>query len=510
MKLNRLIRIGLLAFAGLAHAGTCLAVEEEGKAKKANTENEKAKAPEKSSKPAEKKTKVVAIVGADIITVTRETIRGGTLLVEDGKIKAMGTAVEVPEGAEVIDASGKYLAPGFVALSISRVGFNESQDSSANHVDGLNPFDRNISLALGVGITSGCTNINRPSKDRGATNFAPEGEVFPYTERFPGFDPDAAEIAKLEPAEDRAFGKYVQVCKCCGLPILNTAPIEPTKPTPISTRNSLVLKMSYGSLKGMLIAENRILDVSAGSLTGALNQRNWREQFRLAREYLELQAKHERETASGKKTKPPRKPVSDDFLKLVKGEVALRVAADSQSDIREMLDLAKELDYKIAISGAAEAWTLADEFSEADASVIFAPRVRRRPVFGKEDQTGTWIEMPRVLEEAGVPFATTSLSNSISLGGLAGRDLTSLPLEAAFAVRGGASEREALASITIVPATILGLQDRIGSLEVGKDADILILNGQPLDYRTYVETAMVNGRVAYERAKARVLPVYEK
>jgi imidazolonepropionase-like amidohydrolase len=108
-----------------------------------------------------------------------------------------------------------------------------------------------------------------------------------------------------------------------------------------------------------------------------------------------------------------------------------------------------------------------------------------------------------------VPFAVSTLSSSISLNGLAGRDLTSLPLEAAFAVRGGASERKALAAITIAPAKLLGVDDRIGSVEVGKDADLLILNGPPLDYRTYVETALVNGRVAYRRGEARVLPVYD-
>ena len=94
--------------------------------------------------------------------------------------------------------------------------------------------------------------------------------------------------------------------------------------------------------------------------------------------------------------------------------------------------------------------------------------------------------------------------------GLAGRDLTSLPLEAAFAVRGGASEKTALASITLTPAKMLGMDDRIGSIEAGKDADILILSGSPLDYRTYVEQAIVNGHLCYDRAADRVYPVFER
>ncbi len=96
------------------------------------------------------------------------------------------------------------------------------------------------------------------------------------------------------------------------------------------------------------------------------------------------------------------------------------------------------------------------------------------------------------------------------MGGLAGRDLTSLPLEAAFAVRGGADERTALQALTIMPATMMGLQDRIGSIEKGKDADLLILNGPPLDYRTYVEQAIVAGKVAYDRGQDRVFPVFDR
>ena len=102
--------------------------------------------------------------------------------------------------------------------------------------------------------------------------------------------------------------------------------------------------------------------------------------------------------------------------------------------------------------------------------------------------------------------AVCPLSASVSLDGIPGRDLTSLALEAAFAVRGGCSEQTALAGLTIVPAKLLGLADRLGSIEEGKDADLLILDGQPLDYRTYVEKAVVGGKVYYDRARDRIYP----
>ena len=211
------------------------------------------------------------------------------------------------------------------------------------------------------------------------------------------------------------------------------------------------------------------------------------------------QAEHERAAANGKKQNPPKKPVSDELIKLVQGEIALRTSADSVSEMQSLIGLAEELDYRLVISGAGESWVIPNELAEADVSVILTPRRRRHPIFGAEDRTGTWIETSRVMEETGVEFAVQTLSSSISLNGLAGRDLTSLPLEAAFAVRGGASERKALEAITIAPARMLGLEDRLGSIEVGKDADLLLLNGPPLDYRTYVETAIVNGRAVYKQ-----------
>lgn len=475
-------------------------------AKKPSAQTEKSKPEEGKDGPSKKKD-LLAIVGADIVTVTRETIRGGTILIEDGKIKALGTSVTIPEGAKQIDASGKIITPGFVAIDMSRVGLRTSSDRNAKYQDGLDPFDRNVSLSLGVGITTGCIQIR--TGGGGRRSRAPE-TGFPVTERFPGLDPDEHELALLESPRERDIGEFVSTCPCCGLPILPTEPITPTRPSPITPQKNAVIKMSYGKLAGMLVTENAFLDVTPGALLGATNQRNWREQIAKARKYIEDQAAHEKATASGKKQQPPRKPVSDEILKLVKREIALRISANLVSDIRTQLQLAQELDYKLVVTDAAEAWVLPEEIAEAGAGVVITPRRRRSPEFGAETVTGTWIETPRVLEETGVPFAITPLSSSISLNGLAGRDLTSLPLEAAFAVRGGASERRALAAITIAPARMLGLEKRIGSLEVGKDADLLVLNGPPLDYRTYVETAIVNGRVAYERGKDRVLPVYER
>jgi imidazolonepropionase-like amidohydrolase len=174
--------------------------------------------------------------------------------------------------------------------------------------------------------------------------------------------------------------------------------------------------------------------------------------------------------------------------------------------MRDMIALAKELDYKLVLDGVQEAWLIPDELKKADVQVVLTPRNRRRPTPGKEETTGSSIETSGKLEHAGVPFAVAPLGTAVSLDGIAGRDLTSLMLEAAFAVRGGASEETALAALTITPARMLGLEKRIGSIEEGKDADLLILNGPPLDYRTVVDKAFVAGKVYYDRARTPIYP----
>lgn len=473
-------------------------------------ESPKTETPQKTEeKPATPKApkKVLAVVGGDIITVTKERIRKGTVLVEDGKIVQVGQNVEIPEGAEKIDATGKIVTPGFVAISMSGVGAS-FDGQSGNLADSLNPYDRNIQLSLGVGITSGV--IQRARVGGGPRRRRAPGEDFPEINRFPGFDPDEFEGSNFVSPEVVMFGDATPLCPCCNLPILPTEPITPVPPSPIVPVLSSVIKMSYQSLDGMVLQEQAFVELTPGALSGPVNQAAWRTQLTRGREYLKEQAAHEQAVREGKKVNPPRKPVSDEILSLLKRDIALRISGNRVSEIRDLAALAKEFNYRLVISGGIEAWVVPEELAEAGASVVISPRSRREARFGEEDRSGSWIELPRVLEEAGVPFAVQALADAPTLGGIVGRDLTGLPFDAAFAVRGGASEAKALASITIVPATMLGLQNRIGSIEVGKDADLLVLDGPPLDYRTYVEKAIVNGTVVYDRQADRVYPVFER
>lgn len=445
---------------------------------------------------------VTAIVGGDIYTVTKEVIRRGTILVQDGKILKVGQDIKVPEGATVIDAAGKIITPGFISMTTRGVGLDGTPSSGQKFADQLDPFDTNIKISLGVGITTACLQV---------TNSSSRSRRRAENELFVGLDPDIDRLEKTAVTFNVDFGDPdTALCECCGLPILPTDTIEQPTPEPIRPQKNAVIKMSAGRLDGMMVSDAVFYHLTPGALTGALNQHTWRANVRKARKYLEALAEHEKAKTKDPKAKAPKKPVSDELLALVQKKIALRISSDNLSAIRDNIALAKQLDYKVVIDGATEGWVVPDELAEAGISVIITPRRRRSARFALEDVTGSSIESSKIYEASGVPFGIAPLSSSISMNGLAGRDLTSLPLEAAFAVRGGCSEKTALEALTIVPARMLGMQDRIGSIEEGKDADLLILNGQPLDYRTYVETAIVNGHVAYQRNTDKIYPVYER
>lgn len=478
-----------------------------------------------------KASEILAITGADIHTVTNGIVRQGTILIEDGKIKDIGINVEVPKGAKVIDATGKIISPGFVAISMRRIAVRGTPTGKNKIADELDPFDQNMKYALGVGITTGCIEMSAGGGRGGFRSPESPLNIGEPAEIFPGLEQPTEELLTEKMLD---YGDLnTALCPCCGLPVLPTEPIFPARPSTAKPRTMAVVKMAYGNVGSMLTKESVFYNPAPGALNGALNRHNWRLEIIKAQKAIKAEAEAAKASSSKSKTsatakatasksttkpktastakKPAAKPKANpEIVKLLKGESRMRVRSDAYDEISDLTDLAQEYGYDLVIEGGTEAWALSEKLSKAGVEVIYTPRRRREPVKGREDSSGSHFESPMMFENAGIPFATAALSNSISMGGLAGRDLTSLPLEAAFAIRGGASDKAALESLTIIPARMMGLDDRIGSIEVGKDADLLILNGEPLDYKTYVEQAIVSGKVSYDRAKDRVFPVYER
>lgn len=154
------------------------------------------------------------------------------------------------------------------------------------------------------------------------------------------------------------------------------------------------------------------------------------------------------------------------------------------------------------IVGGREAWACAGRLGRVGAQLIITPRSKSWQNDDVNRPSGWSIENARTLWEHGVPFAILPNERWISTGGIAGRDLLTLPMEAAFAIRGGLPQKAALRAVTIDAAKMLGVDHRLGSIEVGKDADLIICDGDLFHYRTFVQWSVVDGTVVYDKMKA--------
>jgi imidazolonepropionase-like amidohydrolase len=384
---------------------------------------------------------VWAVRGATVLPASRPGFRRGTVVWRGAKIEAVGPEIEVPAGAQVIDGEGLYVTPGFVVIGAAGLGAERTQGNVQHSLD---PYDFQLRVALSVGITTA------------------QIIDFPY---FGGFAQDF-------PATQGA--------------------------------NSAIIKLTHGDLKSMLVREPAVNYLALPSRQIELNFFLLRERLRKAREYLT-----KLKEAEEKKTE---KPKLEDEVKLhvevLKNERPTEIAAQSLAEVRVALELQREFGFDLILREPDEAWTMAAELASRRIPVLLKARGAdfnfdlEEPVFEEGGMVPS--RRPAAFAGAGVEVTVLPYRRGISLSGLAGRDLTAYALEAAFAVRGGLSEEDALRAITLHPARLLKLADRVGSLEKGKDADILVLSGHPFDYRTFVLKAFINGKLYYDRETSRL------
>ncbi|MGB2865129.1 MAG: amidohydrolase family protein [Sedimentisphaerales bacterium] len=376
---------------------------------------------------------VTAIRGGDLYTITGGIIKNGTILIRDGKISDIGQNIEIPEKAKVIEARGKVVMPGLVAVN-AEVGIIGYPDIT-KIADSLDPFDFSVSLALASGITTAMVSAGRPS----------------------GSSPIGGATA--------------------------------------------VIKTSYGDLDQMLIKESVVQPVMISNRDW-LRKTTFKQNLRKAQSYLRKLAEYQN-TKDKKKAEEPKKPGGlDEYIRLLRREVPAALTASTIGDILAALELVDEFGIRLILADAVEAWIVAEEIAKRDVRVVITPREKRRPNEDISGPSGSNLENAAILKKAGVKFAIIPPSTSFETWGVVGRDMMALPMEAAFAVSGGLDEQTALEAITITAAEIIGVADRVGSLQVGKDADIIILDGHPFHHKTFVESTLINGKVLYEKAKS--------
>jgi len=371
-----------------------------------------------TSKPAEPKDKYFAITGGVVHPVSGPTVRGVTILCKNGKIQAIGRHLNVPDGAETLDASGMHVYPGLVASSTRGIVGSEPPE------DTTNVFGTNLRLANAGGLTTVVTG--------------------------------------------------------------NTA-----------------AKATFGSIDGMLLRKNLFITLR---YRRSPERRKVREALDAVRVYLRDKEAFDKKKAAGdKEAKPPDEgPVKGSnakYLQLLKREKAAVISADSREALIAICDLANDYGIRIVVRGATEGWSIAGRLGRAGIKAIVTPRRVANRDERRNQPTGNTVENAAILWDHGVDVAVTMASSGISLGGIGGRDLLNLPMEAAYAVRGGMPEPAAIESITLTAARILGIDDRVGSIEIGKDADFIICDGKLLEFYTTVQWTVVNGRTVYDKAE---------
>jgi len=382
---------------------------------------------------------MILIKNANIHSMTNKDFKNGMILVDQGKIIAIGDVVNAPLNAEIIDASGKFVMPGMIdahchlgmfedAMGFEGADGNEAVDPVTPHlraIDAVNPMDVCFKDALNAGITTVATG----------------------------------------PGSANVIGGQFAVIKTYG-----------NKIDDMIVNECLAMKVAFGeNPKRVYYAQKKSPSTRMG--TAAI----LRENLIKAKMYVKKQ-----NNAIENPDKMPEFDMKMEALaKVIKKEIPLKAHAHRADDILTALRIAKEFNVDITLDHCTEGHLIIDSLKEGiQKGIILGPSLSNR---SKVELKNLTFKTPGILSKAGIKVAIMTDHPVIPL--------QYLPVCAGIAAREGMDEFEALKAITINAAEILGLEDKVGSLEINKDADIVIYSGHPFDLRSNVELVMVNGEI---------------
>jgi imidazolonepropionase-like amidohydrolase len=401
---------------------------------------------------------MIAITDGMVMTITQGKLEPGTVLVEGGRIVALGQDVVIPEDAEVYDATGKVVMPGLidahchVGLFPDGIGWeysdgNELTDPITPHLralDAVHPDDPAFKDLVAAGVTTVLTGPGSGNLIGGqwiCLKTAPK----PSVEQMVLLEPAGMKMALGENPK-RVYGEL--------------------KKTPSTRMGNAAI------LRAALVDAQNYLD-------------RW---SRYESELAEYESKVE---AGEQDAEVPKKPERDLKLealgKVLLREMKARIHAHRADDMLTAIRIAEEFGLDLTLEHATEGYKIADVLAAKGIPVTAGPILFSRSKYELREMTP---KNPGIMAEAGVKVGIQTDEMSA---------VKYLTINAALAVREGMSEEEALKAITINAAEIIGVADRVGSLEVGKDADIVVFRGHPFEYRTVAELVLIDG-----------LPVYQK
>ncbi|MBM3906808.1 MAG: amidohydrolase family protein [Gemmatimonadetes bacterium] len=395
--------------------------------------------------------KTFAIINARIVPVSGPEIAKGTVVISGGRIQAVGASVAVPTGAEVIDATGLHVYPGMMDAGTS-IGLSEISQGANATVDisevgsfnpnamayyGLNPHSAHIGVTRVVGITHVVT---RPtggilSGQAALVNLA--GSTAPQM----AINRNLALVIELPRSGfgGRGFGGFFAAQQGPA----NTQEVNRTRERQLdSLRTMLRDAEAYG----------KALDAYAKDKS---------------------------------LPRPRQDVVLASLVAAVRGQVPVLMVADRASDIKEAVGFAEENKLRPIIVGGRDAWQVASFLKDHDAPVLVTS-VLDLPT-REDDPYDVNYGAPAKLAQAGVRFAITS--------GDAGAEARNLPYIAGMAAAFGLSREDALKSVTLWPAQIFGVGDKLGTIEVGKVANLVVTTGDILEAKTDTKFLFIDGRL---------------
>ena len=412
--------------------------------------------------PSMKATGDIAIVGGRVVTVAGPTIEGATVLIRDGRIVAVGTDVDVPSNADVIDARGLVVTPGIINAGTT-LGISEiSAVAATQDVREFQEINASVKASVAVHAHS---------------------EMLPITRA------NGVTTAITAPAGGLISGQAALI-DMAGW----TAPeVVAQSPVAMVIDFPEILTPSFG--KEAEKAQERV----------EADRKTLRDWMRRAQAYAGAIASGRSDSSQGTDNGDDSE---DDELRalvpVVRGELPVLLQADSEEGIRAALVFADELGLDAILVGTRDVWRTVDAIAAAGVPVILGP-LESRPAPG--DPYDAVFKAASLLQDAGVAFCFRT-------GGAT--NARNLPYTAAMAVAFGLSREQAWQAMTQSAADMLGVGDNYGSLEVGKVANVVVSDGDLLDVPTQVRHVLIRGRRVdlssrhtrlYQKFKARPLPV---
>ncbi|MEL7003863.1 MAG: amidohydrolase family protein [Bacteroidota bacterium] len=380
---------------------------------------------------------VFALTNATIETVTKGTIQNGTLIIKDGKIDALGQGVATPSGAEVIDCSGLTIYPGMI--------------------DG--------------GTRLGLVEVNSDPRTR---DYSELGEVIPHIKALTAINPNSALIPVT-----RVSGVTTSLAVPSGGLFSGTA--------------ALINLHGYNPDQMFAGFEGVVMNFPTSGRRGRFDRRSDEDIKKAAEKSLKnlenvwsrLKQYHEIDSAINAGSTNETLgyyPEMETLLPVYRGEVTMIINVNAAKDIKAAIDWVEGKNLKVVFGGVSEGWRVAEDLAKASIPVITGP-VLSNPTRAYDRYDRPYANAG-LMQKAGVKVAIRTSD---------AENVRNLPYNAGFAATYGMGREEALKAITIVPAEIFGVNDKIGSLEVGKHANLFVADGDPFETKTNVKHVFIQG-----------------